>query len=125
MTENELATIIIGCAITVHKALGPGLLEPAYKECLCRELMKSNIEIEKEKLFPLVYDGVKIENGGKIEIIAENKVVIAVKTAENINEFHVAQTLTLLRLSECKLGLVINLNSLRLKDGIKRVVNNL
>lgn len=125
MTENELATIIIGCAITVHKTIGPGLLEPAYKECLCKELLKTGIEVEKDKMFPLVYEGVKIENGGKIDMIADNKVVIAVKTTESITDIHVAQTLTLLRLSGCKLGLVINFNSLRLKDGIKRVVNNL
>ena len=125
MTEIELATVIIGCAIKVHKALGPGLFEEAYKECLFQELIKANMLAEKEKLMSLVYEGVKIENGGKVDLMAENKVVISVKTVDSITEFHVAQTLTLLRLSGCKLGLIINFNSLKLKDGIKRVVNNL
>jgi GxxExxY protein len=125
MTENELATIIIGCAIKVHKALGPGLFEPAYKECLFQELLKANMLAEKDKLLALVYEGVKIDSGGKVDMIAENKVIITVKTVESITDFHVSQTLSLLRLSGCKLGLIINFNSLKLKDGIKRVVNNL
>lgn len=125
MTENELSNIIIGCAIKVHKALGPGLLESSYEECLFYEIVKSGLEAKKQKPLPLVYEQVKLECGYRLDIIVENKVVIEVKSVEALNDVYLAQVLTYLKLSGCKLGLLINFNVAKLKDGIKRVVNNL
>ena len=121
--ENKLATEVIGAAIKVHKELGPGLLESAYKECLYFELFKSGFLVEKEKAIPLIYDEVKLDCGYRLDIILENKLIIEVKSVEALNEIHLAQTLTYLKLSKCKLGLLINFNVLLLKDGIKRVIN--
>lgn len=125
MNENELSEIIIGGAINVHKKLGPGLLESAYAECLSHELVKAGIYIEKQKPLPLIYDEVKLECGYRADIVVENKVIIETKSVEALNEVHFAQLLTYLKLSNCKLGLLINFNVLRVKEGIKRVVKNL
>jgi GxxExxY protein len=125
MHENELSEIIIGSAIKVHKALGPGLLESAYEECLNYELKKSGLKVDKQKALPLVYEEIKLDCGYRIDLIVENKVIIEVKSVEALNDIFLAQVLTYLKLSNCKLGLLINFNVLRLKDGIKRVVNNL
>lgn len=125
MTENEIAKIVLDCAFKVHKTLGPGLLENAYEECLCYELNKQNIKFEKQKSLPVIYDDIKLEYGFRIDIIAEEKVVIELKAVENIADIHLAQVLTYLKLSGCKLGLLINFNTVLLKDGIKRIVNNL
>nr|MBC7613001.1 GxxExxY protein [Pseudopedobacter sp.] len=121
--ENILAKEAIGAAIKVHKQLGPGLLESAYKECLYFELFKSGIFVEKEKAVPLIYDEVKLDCGYRLDIILENKLIIEVKSVEALNDIHLAQTLTYLKLSKCKLGLLINFNVLLLKDGVKRVIN--
>ncbi len=125
MTENELSNIIIGCGIKVHSALGPGLLESAYEECFSYELIKSGLKIEKQKSIPLVYESIKLECGYRADIVVESKVIIEIKAIEAINEIHLAQVLTYLKLTDCKLGLLINFNVLKLKDGIKRIVNNL
>jgi GxxExxY protein len=125
MHENELSEIIIGSAIKVHKALGPGLLESTYEECLNYELKKSGLKVDKQKALPLVYEEIKLDCGYRIDLIVENKVIIEVKSVEALNDIFLAQVLTYLKLSNCKLGLLINFNVLRLKDGIKRVVNNL
>ena len=125
MEENEISNKIIGCAIKVHKLLGPGLLESAYEECLCYELQQAGLKVEKQKALPLIYKEVKLNFGYRIDLIVENKVIIELKTVENINNVHVAQLLTYLRISGCKLGLLMNFNVLRMKDGIKRLVNNL
>ena len=125
MHENELSEIIIGCAIKVHKALGPGLLESAYEECLFYELGKSGLKVGKQCALPLVYEEVKLDFGYRVDLFVENKVVIEVKSVEALNDIFLAQVLTYLKLSNCKLGLLINFNVLRLKDGIRRVVNNL
>jgi GxxExxY protein len=125
MHENELSEIIIGSAIKVHKALGPGLLESAYEECLNYELKKSGLKVDKQKALPLVYEEIKLDCGYRIDLMVENKVIIEVKSVEALNDIFLAQVLTYLKLSNCKLGLLINFNVLRLKDGIKRVVNNL
>ena len=119
MTENELSNKIIGLAIEVHNSLGPGLLESAYKECLYYKIGKSGLWVEKEKPMPLVFEEVKLDCGYRIDLLIENKVVIEVKSV------HLAQALTYLKLGNYKLGLLINFNVTRLKDGIKRVVNNL
>jgi GxxExxY protein len=124
MVENEITEIIIGCAIKVHKALGPGLLESAYEECLDFEMRKTTLEIERQKPLPLVYEEVKLDCGYRLDFIANKKVVLEVKSVEALNDIHLAQTLTYLRLSKCKVGLLINFNVVKLTEGIKRVVNN-
>jgi GxxExxY protein len=125
MTENELSEKIIGCAIEVHKSLGPGLLESAYLECLLYELQKAGFKVEKQKALPLIYKEVKLDAGYRLDLIVENKVIIEVKSVEALNDVHVAQVLTYLKLSGCKLGLLMNFNVLRLIDGLKRLVNKL
>ncbi|WP_262903637.1 GxxExxY protein [Empedobacter stercoris] len=123
--ENEIATKIIGCAINVHSALGPGLLESAYKECLYYELNQNGLYVEKEKPMPLVFKEVKLNCGYRIDLLVENKIVIEIKAVEGLNNVHLAQTLTYLKLGNYKLGLLMNFNTFRLKDGLKRVVNQL
>lgn len=123
MTENELSHITIGCAIKIHKALGPGLLESAYQECLHYELTQQNLYVEKEKPLPLVYEQVKLECGYRVDLLIEKKLLVEVKAVENLHPVHMAQVLTYLRLSNCKLGLLINFNVPLLKEGIKRIIN--
>jgi GxxExxY protein len=125
MTENQISEIIIGCAIEVHKNLGPGLLESAYEECLYYEIGSKGLWIEKQKPLPLVYKEIKLEAGYRIDLWIENKLIVEVKSVEFLNEVHLAQVMTYLRVSGCKLGLLLNFNVLRLKEGIRRVVNNL
>ena len=125
MTENEISEKIIGFAIQVHRELGPGLLESSYEECLYYELVQSGMLVEKQKPLPLVYKEVKLDCGYRLDLIVENKVVIEVKAVEALNDVHMAQVLTYLKLSRCKLGLLMNFNVVLMKSGIKRVVNNL
>lgn len=125
MYENEISEKIIGCAIEVHKILGPGLLESAYEECLFFELKKAGLRVEKQKSLPLVYKDIKLDAGYRIDLLVENKVVIELKAIEAINDIHLAQVLTYLKISGCKLGLILNFNVLKLTDGIKRLVNKL
>ena len=119
--ENELSHIIIGCAIEVHKQLGPGLLESAYQECLFYELKKSGLEVQKEKSLPVVYKEVKLDHGYRIDLLVNNSVVIEIKTVEAFTDVHTAQVLTYLKLGGYKLGLLINFHTSTLKNGIKRV----
>jgi GxxExxY protein len=123
MSDNEISGIIIGAAIDVHKALGPGLLESAYKECLYYKLLQTGLYVEKEKAMPLIFEDVKLEVGYRIDILVGNKIVIETKSVEALNDIHLAQTLTYMKLGNYKLGLLINFNVLKLKDGIKRVIN--
>jgi GxxExxY protein len=123
LTENELSKMAIDCAMKVHRNLGPGLLESVYKECLYFELSKMNLLVEKEKPLPVVYESIKLECGYRADIVINNKLILELKSVEGINEIHVAQTLTYLRLSGCKLALLINFNVLYLKDGLKRIIN--
>lgn len=125
MTENELSHKIIGIAMEVHTALGAGLLESAYKECLWYSLVESGLYVEKEKAMPLIFKDVKLEVGYRIDLLVENKLVIEIKSVEALNDVHLAQTLTYLKLGNYRLGLLMNFNVARLKDGIKRVVNGL
>lgn len=125
MTENELSSIIIGCGIEVHGALGPGLLESAYQECLYYKLKKEGLYVEKEKSMPLIFEEVELECGYRIDLLVENKVVIELKSVEALNDVHMAQILTYLKLGDYKLGLLMNFNVALLKLGIKRVVNGL
>jgi GxxExxY protein len=123
MTENQIANQIIGCAIDVHKALGPGLLESAYQECLFYKLQQDGLVVEKEKSMPLVYEGIQLDVGYRIDLLVENKVVIEVKSTDGFKDIHLAQTLTYLKLGDYRLGLLINFNVVLLKQGIKRVIN--
>ena len=125
MTENEISKIVLDCAFKVHKTLGLGLLESAYEECLCYELSKNNIQFERQKSLPVIYDDLKLDCGYRIDILVNEKVIVELKAVDNFTDIHTAQLLTYLKLSECKLGLLINFNSVLLKDGIKRIVNNL
>lgn len=125
MTENEISRAIINCALKVHKALGPGLLESSYEECLFYELQKSGLNVEKQKPLPLIYEEIELEVGYRVDLFVENKVVIEIKSVEALNDVHLAQLLTYLKLSNSKLGMLINFNVTLLKQGVKRVVNNL
>lgn len=122
MNENELSNIVIGCAIEVHKSLSPGLLESAYKECLAYKIKKEGLFVEKEKPLPLVFEEVKLDCGYRVDLLVEHKLIVEIKSVEAINDIHLAQVLTYLKLSGCKLGLLLNFNVVRLKDGIKRVI---
>lgn len=125
MKENEISEKIIGCAKEVHKSLGPGLLESAYLECLYYELQKTGLNVEKQKPLPLIYKEVKLDAGYRLDLIVEGKVIVEVKSVEALNDIHTAQVLTYLKLSGCKLGLLMNFNVIRLVEGLKRLVNKL
>jgi GxxExxY protein len=123
MEDNRLTEQIIGCAIKVHRSLGPGLLESAYQECLLFELKKAGLFVEKEKPLPLVYEEVKLDCGYRIDLLVEKQVVIEIKSVEALNDVHTAQVLTYLKLSNCKIGLLMNFNVTQLTNGIKRLYN--
>lgn len=123
MTENEIANIVFEAALRVHKRLGPGLLESAYEECMFYELKKTNLKVEKQKALPLIYDEVRLEVGYRLDLMIEDKFIVEIKSVESLNDVHLAQILTYLRLSDCKLGLLINFNVNLLKSGIRRVIN--
>ena len=125
MTENELSKIVFDCALKVHQTFGPGLLESAYEECLFYELRKTGLDIQKQKPLPLIYEQVKLDVGYRLDIIVENKLILEIKAVEALNDIHCAQLLTYLKLTDCKLGLLMNFNVLLIKNGIKRIVNNL
>lgn len=123
ITENEISKIVFESGLKIHKALGPGLLESAYEECLYFELMKTGLIIERQKGLPLVYEDIKMEIGYRADILIENKFIVEIKSVEAINDIHLAQILTYLKISNCRLGLLINFNVLLFKDGVKRVIN--
>ncbi|MRX37673.1 GxxExxY protein [Flavobacterium sp. LC2016-23] len=125
MTENELSKVVFNCSLKVHQTLGPGLLESAYEECLYYELKKTGLEIQKQKPLPLIYEEVKLDIGYRLDIIIENKLILEIKAVDALNEIHFAQLLTYLKLTGCKLGLLINFNVALIKNGIRRIVNNL
>ena len=123
MTENQISKIIIGCAIEVHKQLGPGLLESAYQECLSFELKQAGLKVRKEVPMPIVYKEVKLDHGYRMDLLVEEKVVVEIKTVEAFTDVHLAQVLTYLKLGNYKLGLLLNFYTTILKKGIKRVIN--
>ena len=125
MTENELSKIILDSAIQVHRTLGPGLLESAYQRCLAFELEQQELQVEVERGLPLIYKEVKMEVGYRVNIFVNQTVIIEIKSVDALNDIHLAQVLTYLKLSDSKLGLLIYFNSKLLKDGFRRVVNNL
>lgn len=124
MTENEISTIIIGLAIQVHRALGPGLLENAYQECLYYKIKQRGLLVEKEKAMPLIFEEVKLDCGYRVDLLVENKFIFEIKSVESLTVQHLAQTLTYLRLGNYKLGLLINFKEILLKNGVRRVIND-
>jgi GxxExxY protein len=123
MSENELSNVVIGHAIEVHSLLGPGLLESAYKECLFYELTNDGFFVEREKAMPVVYKHITLNQGYRIDLLVEKKLVVEIKTVEAFTDVHSAQVLTYLRLGNYRLGLLINFHVRRVKDGIKRIIN--
>ena len=123
MNENELSNIIIGSAIEVHRLLGPGLLESAYRECLFYELIQKGLFVEKEKPMPIVYKEVKSDHGYRMDLLVEDKVVVEIKTVEALNDVYFAQVLTYLKLGNYRLGLLLNFHVSILKNGIKRIIH--
>jgi GxxExxY protein len=121
MEVNKITEIIIGCAIEVHKNLGPGLLESTYQACLYYELLKVGLNVQSQVAMPLIYKEVHLEHGYRIDLLVENCIVLEIKTVEAIADVHIAQTLTYLKLSGAKIGLIINFNVLKLTNGIKRL----
>ncbi len=122
-TENELSHLIIGFAIEIHTAIGPGLLEKVYKDLLYHKMKKAGFYVEKEKKIAVKFEGIQFDCGYRADLVVENKLLIEVKAVEQLMDKHFAQTLTYLRLGDYHLGLLINFNELLLKDGIRRVVN--
>ena len=123
MAENEIAKIVFESGIKVHRSLGPGLLESSYVECLSYEVMNAGLLVEKQKALPLIYEEVKLDIGYRLDLMIEHKFIVEVKSVESLNDIHMAQILTYLRLSGCKLGMLINFNTVLFKDGVKRAIN--
>lgn len=123
MNENELAKTVFELGMKIHKTLGPGLLESSYEECLYYELVKFGLMVQKQKTLPLIYEEVKLEAGYRIDLLVEHKLIVEVKSVESLTDVHLAQVLTYLRLSNCKLGLLINFNTALFKNGVKRIIN--
>ena len=124
MKKNDITKIIIGKAIEVHRALGPGLLESAYQECLFYELQTAGLSVKKEVPIPIIYKEIKLDHGYRIDLLVEDKVVVELKHVEALTDVHEAQILTYLKLGEYEIGLLINFNKKLLKKGIKRYINS-
>jgi len=122
MSPHEISHAIIRCALKVHSALGPGLLESTYEACLAHELRNAGFNVETELALPVVYDSVKLDIGYRIDMMVNDLVIVELKSVEEISRVHIAQVISYLKLSKTKLGLIINFNVLHLKDGIKRLV---
>lgn len=125
MNQNQIGTIVLNAAYIVHKELGPGLLESAYERCLAFELAQSGLKIKTQFPLPLRYKEVNLDCGYRLDILVDDKVIVEVKAIEALNNIHVAQMLTYLKLANCHLGYLLNFNVSQFKFGIKRVVNNL
>ncbi len=124
MEIDQITGAILDAAIKVHSALGPGLLEGVYEKCLAHELSKRGLKVERQVFLPVVYDGIVIEGSYRIDLLVEDTVIIELKVSEGISELHKAQSLSYLKLSNKRVGLLINFNVVHLRDGIKRIVNN-
>ena len=123
MVENNISSKIIGACIEVHKQLGPGLLESSYEHCLVYELRLLGLDVKQQVALPIVYKEVKLDAGYRIDLIVENRIIVEIKSVEDLAPIHTAQILTYLKLKDLKLGLLINFNSVKVVDGIKRVIN--
>ena len=121
---NKITETIIGVAIGIHKALGPGLLESAYEACMVYDLTQAGLRVEQQKSLPVVYREVKLECGYRLDLLVEKEVIVEIKSIERFLPIHKAQLMSYLKLADCKVGLLINFNVEILKDGIQRVVNN-
>lgn len=124
MRSNDLTSEIIGAAITIHRKLGPGLLEPAYDACLAHELVQLGLSVERQRAVPLVYEGIKLDCGFRADLVVANRVVVELKCKDSIHPVDEAQLLSHLRLLNIPVGLLINFHVVMLKDGIRRMVNN-
>ncbi len=122
MNVEKILKSVLDCSFRVHSALGPGLLESSYLECLKYELEQSGFKVERQKPLPLIYKEVKLEAGYRIDLLVEDCIVIEVKSIDALADIHLAQILTYLKLSGCRLGLLANFNVEHLKDGIRRVI---
>jgi len=122
MNVEEVFKLVLDCSFKVHSALGPGLLESAYEECLFYELIQIGLKVEKQKPLPLVYREVRLDAGYRVDLLVENCVIVEIKSVDALNDVYVAQVLTYLKLSDCKLGLLVNFNVKHLKDGIRRLI---
>ncbi len=122
MDLEKVFKAVLDCSFQVHTALGPGLLESAYEACLYYEIMQSGLSVSKQVPLPLIYKEVKLDAGYRVDLLVENKVIVEIKSVESLADIHMAQILTYLKLSGCKLGLLANFNVRHLKDGIKRVI---
>lgn len=125
MNENQLSKLVFDAALKVHRKLGPGLLESSYEECLFYELKKTSVFVERQKTLPLIYDDVKLDAGYRIDLMIGGKLIIELKAVDCIKDIHIAQMMTYLKLSNCKLGMLMNFNVVLFKYGVKRIVNNL
>jgi|SRR5690606_14655556 len=123
MELNEVTEKIIGCAISVHRALGPGLLESTYEVCLVHEISKAGLDVRSQVALPIVYDGIKLEAGYRIDLLVADSVIVELKAVDSIHPIHEAQMISYLKLSGKKIGLLINFNVKLLKNGIKRLAN--
>ena len=124
MEFAELTEKVIAAAMKVHSAIGPGVLEKVYRTCLQHELKKAGLEVNSEVMLPILYDGLRMDSGCRIDLLVENLLIVELKCAESIEPIHKAQLLTYLRLANKPLGLILNFNVVHLRDGIKRVLNN-
>lgn len=125
MTENEISKVVLYLSIKIHKVLGPGLLESAYEDCLEYELKKAGLNPRRQVMIPLIYDGVALGDGFRADLIVNDKVLIELKSVKELQDIHYAQTVTYLRLTNIKLGLLINFNCMQVSKQFKRVVNGL
>ena len=125
MTENELSKVVFEAGLKIHRKFGPGLFEHVYEECLFYELDKAGLLVEKQKLLPIIYEELKIENAYKLDILVEKKLILEIKAVEYINPTHKMQLLTYLKMTDCRLGLLINFQVDYFKNGVTRIVNGL
>lgn len=125
MEENAIGELVLGSALRVHKALGPGLLESAYEACVGHELEKAGLAVRRQVILPVIYDEVRIDAGYRIDLLVGDRVVVEIKSVERLTDVHRAQLLSYLKLGDFKLGYLLNFNVTRLKDGISRMVNGL
>jgi GxxExxY protein len=122
MTQEEIFKKVLDCAFKVHSALGPGLLENAYEECLFFEINQNGLRVEKQRPLPLVYKEVRLEAGYRVDLMVDNQIIVEIKSVDAFTDVHFAKVLTYLKLSRCKLGLLVNFNVRHLKNGIKRII---
>ncbi len=123
MEVNSITEKIIGCAIKVHRALGPGLLEKTYEVCLAHEIVKEGLVVRRQVELPVIYDGLRLDAGYRIDLLVEERVIVELKTVEQFHPIHEAQLISYLKLSNLKVGLLINFNVTMLKSGVKRLMN--